>query len=281
MKSPAAKSATNGFQSFVQFLVSLGVDQAAAIAVANKHENHEKLLVNLYSYVKTSAYDDLGDDISEHLDLPKALEGQQLEVTKDILANYFLVARVSISDGIMNPQVQEFRRRMMEYIDRYCSPRESVALDDFVLQCSVTLGDLISTKGTPAGVVGVFPEVLRAHILAAIPTAPALLENVLAEVESARAAAQITASRKHGRDEDPEGLHEPDDSALRCDERIADISDLYRECSTDGPDDRTVSADHEEASGQTTPPPTKMSKLEIFRLNCAPLKMPRLDCSLN
>ena len=112
-------------------------------------------------------------------------------------------------------------------------------------------------------------------VASAIPTAPALLENVLAEVESARAA-QTTASRKRGRDEDPEALHEPDDSALRCDETIADHDP---ECSTDGPDGNTASADHEEASGQTTPPPTKMSKLEHFRLNCAPLKMPRLDCS--
>jgi hypothetical protein len=37
----------------------------------------------------------------------------------------------------------------------------------------------------------------------------------------------------------------------------------------------TVSGDNEEASGYTTPPPTKISKLELFRLQCAPLKMPR------
>jgi hypothetical protein len=37
----------------------------------------------------------------------------------------------------------------------------------------------------------------------------------------------------------------------------------------------TVSGDNEETSGDTTPPPTKMSKLELFRLQCAPLKMPR------
>ena len=35
----------------------------------------------------------------------------------------------------------------------------------------------------------------------------------------------------------------------------------------------TVSGDNEEASGYTTPPPTKMSKLELFRIKCAPIKM--------
>ncbi len=37
----------------------------------------------------------------------------------------------------------------------------------------------------------------------------------------------------------------------------------------------TVSGENEEASGDKTPPPTKRSKLELFRLLCAPLKMPR------
>jgi hypothetical protein len=37
-----------------------------------------------------------------------------------------------------------------------------------------------------------------------------------------------------------------------------------------------VSADHEEASGYTTPPPTKMSKRARDLITCAPRKM-RLD----
>jgi hypothetical protein len=46
MQSAAAKSATNGFQSFVQFLVSQGVEEGAAIAVATKQQNHATLLVS-------------------------------------------------------------------------------------------------------------------------------------------------------------------------------------------------------------------------------------------
>ena len=110
-----------------------------------------------------------------------------------------------------------------------------------------------------------------------MPTVPALLDHVLAKVDS-RAAAQITASRKRARaegpDEAPEVIEEPDHAALLCDETIGDLA---RECSTGTPDGKTVSADHEEASGYTTPPPTKMSKREILHLNCVPLKMPRLD----
>ena len=37
----------------------------------------------------------------------------------------------------------------------------------------------------------------------------------------------------------------------------------------------TVSGDTEDESGFRTPPPTKMSKLELFRIKCAPIKMPR------
>ena len=157
-------------------------------------------------------------------------------------------------------------------------------LDDFVLQCRVTFFALIEAKGTPAGVMGVFPEVLRAHILAAIPKAPALLEHILSHVdpalldhvlaiESSRAAAQIPASRKRVRAQDPEDpgvIQEPDHAQLLCDENIGDLAP---ECSTGTPDGKTVSADHEEASGQTTPPPTKMSKQARFDLTCAPRKM--------
>lgn len=277
MQSAAAKSATPGFQSFVQFLVSLGVEEVAATAVANKHDNHAKLLVCLYSFVKGAASEEVRDFVSEYLSLSGALEGEQLELTKDILEEYFLGARASISAGMNNPSVQQFRRKMLQYTHGYCNARQTVALDDFVLQCSVTISDLIDTKGTPAGVMGVFREVLREHILDAIPKAPALLEHILDDVESARAAAQITASRKRVRAEDPEGIEEPDHAALRCDENIANLDrESCSDSSALSADDNAVSADHEEASGNTTPPPTKMSKLERFRLTCAPLKMPPL-----
>ena len=288
MQSAAAKSATPGFQSFVQFLVSLGVEEVAATAVANKHDNHAKLLVCLYSFVKGATCEEVRDHVSEYLSLSGALDGALLELTKDILEEYFLGARASISDGMNNPSVKQFRRKMLqcayECTNGYCNPRQTVALDDFVLQCSVTISDLIDTKGTPAGVMGVFREVLREHIRGAIPKATALLEHVLGHVDPAllepvlAAAAQITASRKRVRAEDPEVIQEPDHAALRCDETI---DDLDRESCSDSSalsaDDSAVSADHEEASGYTTPPPTKMSKLDRFRLNCAPLKMPRLE----
>ena len=222
MQSAAENSATPGFQSFVKFLVSLGVAEAAAIAVANKNDNHATLLVSLYSFVKDAPREEVRERISDYLSLSGALEGERLELTKDILEDYFLVAHVSIIDGMNDKSVQEFRREIMQYTSVYCSNREAVALDDFVLQCSATICDLINTKRTPAGVMGVFPEVLREHILGAIPNAPALLEHVLAEVESARAAAQITGSRKRARAGTPEVLDEPDEAALRSDENVQD-----------------------------------------------------------
>jgi hypothetical protein len=266
MQSAAAKSAAPGFQSFVNFLVSLGVKEPAAIAVAENNDDHPRLLVSLYSFVKGAPREELCDLISQCLSLSQALEGEQLLLTKEKLEDYFLVTHASIRVGMKKSSVQQFRRKMLQCAREYCSNKETVALDDFVLQCRVTIYGLLDTKGMPAGVMGVFPEVLRDHILNAIPKAAALLEHLLAEAEAARAAAHISApSRKRVRV--PEVIEEP----LRCDENIADLD--RKCCNTDSTDDTTVSA--EEASGYTTPPPTKMSKLEIFRLQCAPLKMPR------
>ena len=234
MQGPAAKSASRGCQSFVNFFVSLGVEECAAIAIANKNEDHERLLVSLHSFVKGAPREELCDRISQYLSLPQALDGAMLELTKEILEDYFLVAHASISSGMDNSSVQQFRRKMLEHAREYCSNMETVAFDDFVLQCSVTFYDLLDTKGTPAGVMGVFPEVLRDQIIGAIPKAPALLERVLAEAEAARSA------RKRVRA--PEGS-EILEGQLRCDENIADLD---RACKVDSTDDKPVSP--EEAS---------------------------------
>ena len=104
-----------------------------------------------------------------------------------------------------------------------------------------------------------------------MPTVPALLDHVLGLIHrnsSLEKRPEPTATRKRVRVQAPEGLEEPD-HAPRCDETIADLD---RECSTA---DKTVSGD--DPSGYTTPPPTKMTKLERFRLTCGPLKMPRRE----
>jgi hypothetical protein len=264
-------------QSVVNFLVSLAIKEPAAIAVATKNDDHPRLLMRLYSIVKGAAPEELCDLISTYLNLPQALAGEELEETMVIPEDYFLDTQASISSGKGNPAVQQFRRKMLEHAPEYCSNKETVALDDFVLQCSVTFYDLIDTKGTPAGVMGVFPEVLRDHISSAIPKAPALLERVLAEAEAARSA------RKRVRA--PEGS-EILEGPLRCDESIEDIG---RACKVDSTDDKPVSAEEasaedesaedesaEEASGFTTPQPTEMTGRERKRLLCAPSKKQRV-----
>jgi hypothetical protein len=126
----------------------------------------------------------------------------------------------------------------------------------------VTIYDLLDTKGTPAGAMGVFPEVLRDPIIGAIPKAPALLEHLLAVAEAAR-------PRKRVR----EVLEEPDE--LFCEENISDLGS--EENSTDSADDKPASG--EDQTGFTTPKPRGMSDRERDRerkrLLCAPLKMPR------
>jgi hypothetical protein len=272
-------SAAPGFQPVVNFLVSLGMKEHAAIAIANKNDDHPRLLMRLYSFVKGATREEICDRISEYLSLPQALDGAILELTKEILEDYFLVTHASISSGKKKPAVQQFRLTMLEHARKYCSNLQTVALDDFVLQCGVTIYDLLDTKGTPAGVMEVFPEVLRDHISRAIPNATALLEHLLAEAEAARAA------RKRVR----EVLEEPDE--LFCDENI---SDLGRECKVDSADDKPASGEEasgdeasgdeasaEDESGFTTPKPREMSDRERHRerkrLLCAPLKKQRGD----
>ena len=166
---------------------------------------------------------------------------------------------------------------LLEHAREYCTPPQTDFLDDLVLQCGVTIYDLLETKGASAGVLRVFPEVVREHISSAIPNATALLERVLAEAEAAR------ADRKRVR----EVLEEPDQ--LNCDENI---SDLGREA--DSADDKPASGEEasgdeasgdeasaEDESGFTTPKPREMSDRERDRerkrLLCAPLKRPRGD----
>jgi hypothetical protein len=265
MQASAVESAAPGFQSFVRFMVSLGMKEPAAIAVANKNDDHPRLLMRLYSFVKGATREELCDLISKYLSLPQALDGEELEETMEILEDFCLVTHALISSGMSKPSVQQFRDTMLEHARKYCSPPQTDFLDDLVLQCRVTLDDLLETKGASAGVLRVFPEVVREHILSAIPNAPALLEHLLAEAEAARAA------RKRVR----EVLEEPDE--LFCDENISDLGREYN--GTDSADDKPASGEEasaEDESGFTTPEHTKMSKRDIELINRAPFKKQRV-----
>ena len=275
MQASAVESAAPGFPSFVRFMFSLGVKEHAAIAVANKNDDHPRLLMRLYSIVKGATPEEICDLISKYFSLPQALDGEELEETMEILEDFCLVTQASITSGMKEPAVQQFRLPVLDHAGKYCSPPQTDFLDDLVLQCRVTLDGLMDTQGTPAGVMEVFPEVLRDHILSAIPNATALLEHLLAEAEAARAA------RKRVR----EVLEEPGE--IFCDENI---SDLGRECKVDSADDKPPSGEEasgEEASGDEasaedesgfrTPEFRGMSERDIKLINRAPFKKQRGD----
>ncbi len=266
MQASTAKSAAPGFQSFVNFLLSHGVKEPAAIAIANNNDDHQRLLMRLYSIVKGATREEIADLISKNLSLPQALEGEELEETMKILEDFCLVTQASISSGKKNPAVQQFRLPVLDHAGKYCTPPQTDFFDDLVLQYGVTLHDLLETKGASAGVMELFPEVLRDQISSAIPNATALLEHLLAEAEAAR------ADRKRVR----EVLEAPDE--LLCDENIADLD--RKCCSTDSTHDTTASGEEasaEDESGFTTPESRGMSDRERKRLLCAPLKKPRGD----
>jgi hypothetical protein len=266
MQAPPATSAAQAFQAFVNFLVSIDIKEPAAIAIATRNDEHASLLSDLFSirFLEGVPDEELPAFIAEYLGLPQALEGEQLELTKNKLAKYFLCMRAVMSAGMSagknSRAVQYFRSKMLECAREYCSNKETLALDDSVLMCQVTFCRLIDAKVTPAGVMAVFPDGLRGHISSAIPKAAALLERVLAEA---------ARPRKRVR----EVLEEPDEPL--CDENISDSG--REEKSTDSADDKPEEASAEDESGFTTPEPRGMSKRDIELINRAPFKQQRQD----
>ena len=265
-------------------LTNLGLTHEEAEHILHNNDDHKMVLHELLTC--GLSFDGVPDDelpsfIDEYFGLN---EGSHFTATT-LIASHVSSVRTAISAGKRKTEVQYVADLVLfgHFVGDLVldaplgtfslNGHQRMLIQTLIFQFGVTVDKLRDANATPDGCMGVFTPPIRALIKRTMPTVPALLDHVLAKVDS-RAAAEITASRKRVRVEDPEALREPDHAQLLCDENI---DDLAPECSTGRPDGNTASADHEEASGYTTPPPTKMSKREIFRLNCAPLKMPRLD----
>ena len=245
------------------FLIQLKLtDEEAEHILQNNHDHHSML----NDMLTCESFDGVPDDelpnfIDEFFGLN---EDSHFDATT-LLASYVFRVRTAIAAGMQNKGVQRLGNLVLDTASGqfHLNGHQRRLIQTLIFQFGVTVEKLRAANAAP---MGVFTPPIRALITRAMPTVPALLDHVLAQLESSPA--QITASRKRVRV--PEAPHEPDHSALRCHESIADLD---RECTTGSADGKTVSPDHEEASGYATPPPTKMSKREIFRLTCAPLKM--------
>ena len=257
-------------------LTNLGLKHHEVEHILHNNDDHKQLLYELLTCGES--FDGVPDDelpsfVAEFL----GLNADSHLTATTLLASYVASVRAAIVAGKLNKNkgVRHFGNLVLDTASGqfYLNGHQRRLIQTLIFQFGVTVDKLRAANATP---MGVFTPPIRALIKRTMPSVPALLGHVLAQLDSERAAAQIPASRKRvrvqGPDEAPEVIQEPAHAQLLCDESIADLGP---ECSTDRPDGKTVSPDHEEASGHTTPPPTKMSKREIIRLNCAPRKMQR------
>ena len=268
-------------------LTNLGLKHHEVEHILHNNDDHKMVLHELLT-CGVSFAGVPNDELPSHIDEYFGLNERSHFTATTLIASNVSSVRDAILAGKLNMEVQYVADLVLVGAcvgdDLLELPRElplatfrlnghqRMLIQTLIFQFGVTVDRLRAANATPDGCMGVFTPPIRALIKRTMPTVPALLDHVLAKVESSRAAAQITASRKRNRvlAQDPGVIQEPDHAALLCDETI---DDLAPECSTDRPDGKTASPDHEEASGNTTPPRTKMSKQARFDLTCAPRKM--------
>jgi hypothetical protein len=271
MQSAAAKAA------FVQFMVSLDVREPAAIAIAENNDDHASLLGDFYSNRLFEGVPDakLADSIAEFLGLPQALQGEHLELTKKTLAEHFRCVRIATAAGKNNAAVTIVRR----LVDEYTCPFGVIAperdlLDYAICFHSVTINGLRDARSKPDGVMSLFPPGMREYLLGKIPELPKMFEHLLAEQDKLQALLEDLARNGPELGADFELGVELGVEPAELEPVAAQITAPSRKRVLVA----TVSGDNEEASGDKTPPPTNisnLSKIELYRLQCAPRKVPR------
>jgi hypothetical protein len=185
MQPAEAKSA------FVQFMVSLGLREPAAIAIAENNDDHASLLGDFYSnrFLEGVPDEELPAFIAEFLGLPQALQGEHLELTKKTLAEHFRCVRIATAAGKNNAAVTIVRR----LVDEYTCPFGVIAperdlLDYAICLHSVTINGLRDARSKPDGVMSLFPSGMREYLMRKIPKTAKILEHLLAEQDKLRRA---------------------------------------------------------------------------------------------
>ena len=123
-----------------------------------------------------------------------------------LLASHVSSVRAAISDGKSNTEVEYFGDLVLfgHFIGDLVlelplgtfslNADQRRLIQTLIFQFGVTVDKLRAANATPDGCMGVFTPPIRALIKRTMPTVPALLDHVLAKVESSRAAAQIDAA---------------------------------------------------------------------------------------
>jgi hypothetical protein len=255
MQASAAKLAKNAarIEAFVAFLAQRCLlDEPPARAIATKNTRKWVLddLAYGHSFLADASDDDVPDAVEAFLQLDDLFEGEQLALITSKLAAFFLGVRAATAAGKNNAAVTIVRSLVDGYTGPFgvCLTRGNRDLLDSAISLhNVTIAGLRDAKSKPDGVMSLFPPGMREYLLGKIPELPKMFEHLLAEQDKLREPAEL----------------EPVAAQITAPSRKRVLV-------------ATVSGYNEEASGYTTPPPTKLSKpskLELFRLQLAPIKL--------
>ena len=250
-------------------LTQLALTHEEAQHILERNDDHHTVLSDL---LMCASFDNVPQrDLPDFIQKILALDAASHWVAIAMLTSHVIGMRAAISAGMRNMDVQHCKNLVLD-AGSALSCRQRGLVQDLLFQFGVTVDKLRAAHANPDGCMAVFTPPVRALITRAIPTVPALLDHVLGLSSSLET--RPAPTRKRARVQAP--LEEPDHAALRCDETIADDKTASGDSGDhDGKTASGDSGDHDDPSGYTTPPPTKMSKLERFRLTCGPLKMPR------
>jgi hypothetical protein len=251
MQASAAKLAKNAarIEAFVAFLTQRCLlDEPPARAIATKNTRKWVLddLAYGHSFLADASDDDVPDTVEAFLQLDDLFEGEQLALITSKLTTFFLAVRAATAAGKTSNAVTIVRKLVDVYTGPFRTGKRDL-LDSAISLHNVTIAGLRDAKSKPDGVMSLFPPGMREYLLGKIPELAKMFEHLLAEQDKLREPAEL----------------EPVAAQITAPSRKRVLV-------------ATVSGDNEEASGCTTPSPTKiskLSKLERFRLQLAPIEM--------
>ena len=281
MEASAAKLAKNAarIQALVDFLTQrCGLDEPSARAIASKNPRKWVLgdVAHGHSFLADASDGDVPDTIQAFLMLDELFEGEQLELITSKLAAFFLGVRAATAAGKTNAAVTIVRELVDGYTGQFgvCRRGKRDLIDSAISLHKVTINGLRGARSKPGGVMSLFPSGMREYLLGKIPELPKMFEHLLAEQDKLQALLEDLARNGPELGADFELGVELGVEPAELEPVAAQITAPSRKRVLVA----TVSGDNEEASGDKTPPPTNisnLSKIELYRLQCAPRKMPR------
>lgn len=188
-------------------LVKLGLTDHEAGEILHNNDDHQDVLYDLLTCGES--FDGVPDDaLPSFIDERFGLNADSHFTATTLLASHVHRVRAAISDGRSNMDVQYIGDLVLfgHFVGDLVlestlgtfslTSHQRKLIQTLIFQFGVTVDKLRAANATHDGCMGVFTPPIRALIKRTMPTVPALLDHVLANVESSRAAAS-TARVQH------------------------------------------------------------------------------------